>query len=185
MKLLRNKSAIGCILGTVLSFSVWYFYLVYGASYFREVFQISPSYMSVIMIFFIVFFIIGSLSAGRLVKRFNEKTSLLIFTGGLGIVTIFVFHIPNFWATLLITLIACFSGGVMITVSSSYALSQIPEYSGTMMSLHAAADSFGLAISSGLGGTFLLLYGYGIGSSILGVFGVIGAIILLLFTSKQ
>ena len=185
VKLLRNKSAIGCILGTVLSFSVWYFYLVYGASYFREVFQISPSYMSVIMIFFIVFFIIGSLSAGRLVKRFNEKTSLLIFTGGLGIVTIFVFHIPNFWATLLITLIACFSGGVMITVSSSYALSQIPEYSGTMMSLHAAADSFGLAISSGLGGTFLLLYGYGIGSSILGVFGVIGAIILLLFTSKQ
>jgi len=185
VKLLRNKSAIGCILGTVLSFSVWYFYLVYGASYFREVYQIGPSSMSVIMIFFIVFFIIGSLSAGRLVQRFNEKTSLLIFTGGLGIVTLFVFHIPNFWATLLTTLIACFSGGVMITVSSSYALSQIPEYSGTMMSLHAAADSFGLAISSGLGGTFLLLYGYGIGSSILGVFGVIGAIILLLFTSKQ
>jgi DHA1 family bicyclomycin/chloramphenicol resistance-like MFS transporter len=185
INLLRNKSAIGCILGTVLSFSVWYFYLVYGASYFREVYQIGPSSMSVIMIFFIVFFIIGSLSAGRLVKRFNEKTSLLIFTGVLGIVTIFVFHIPNFWATLLTTLIACFSGGVMITVSSSYALSQIPEYSGTMMSLHAAADSFGSAISAGLGGTFLLLYGYGIGSSILGVFGVIGAIILLLFTSEQ
>lgn len=185
MKLLRNKSAIGCIVGTILSFSVWYFYLVYGASYFREAFQISPSYMSVIMIFFVVFFIIGSLSAGRLVKRFDEKISLLIFTGVLGIVTIFVFHIPNFWAAFLITLIACFSAGAMITVSSSYALSQIPEYSGTMMSLHAAADSFGSAISAGLGGTFLLLYGYGIGSSILGLFGVIGAVVLLIFTSKQ
>jgi predicted MFS family arabinose efflux permease len=185
MKLLRNKSAIGCILGTILSFNVWYFYIIYGASYYREVYKISPSYISIMMIFFVVFFIIGSLSAGSLVKKTNEKTALLIFTGGLGFVSMFVLHIPNFWVSFLIVLIACFSGGVMITVSSSYALSQIPEFSGTMMSLHAAADSFGYAIAAGLGGTLLLLYGYSIGASILGAFGVVGAIILLLFTSKQ
>ncbi len=183
MNLLRNKSAIGCILGTSLGFSTWYYYLVYGASFFRQRFLMSPSSISVVLIFITLSFIIGSLMAGRLVKRTSEKTTLLIFTAFLGIITLFVFRTSTFWFSFLPTLIAGFSAGAMITVSSSFALMQIPEYRGTMMSLHSAADSLGWTISAGLGGTLLLVYGYGLGSMVVGALGILGAVILLVLTS--
>lgn len=185
MGLLRNRSAIGCILGTILGFSTWYFYLVYGASFYRQKFLMSPSSISIALIFITLFFIIGSLAAGRLVKKAGEKTTLLIFTGILGAITLFVFRTSSFWVAYIPTLIAGFSAGAMITVSSSFALTQIPEYRGTMMSLHAAADSMGWTIAAGLGGTLLLVYGYGLGSIVVGVLGILGAVVLLVLTSNQ
>ena len=77
-----------------------------------------------------------------------------------------------------------FAGGIMITVSSSFALAQIPEYSGTMMSIHAASDSFGFMVSAGLGGTLLLLFDYGMGSTVIGLLGILGAVILQIMTRQ-
>ena len=79
---------------------------------------------------------------------------------------------------------ACFSGGVLITISSSFALGQIPEYSGTMMSLHSAADSMGSSIAAGLGGSMLLVYGYELSSGAVGALGILGAIVLYVITSN-
>lgn len=72
----------------------------------------------------------------------------------------------------------------MITISNSYALGQIPEYSGTMMSLHSAADSFASAIAAGLGGSLLLVYGYELGSGAVGVLGIFGSLVLYILTSN-
>ncbi len=184
MNLLRNKSAIGCLLCTILGYSVWYFYPVYGPSFFRQVYNIDPGMISALVVFITVAFVIGSISAGRLVNRTGEKTALLISTGIIGVITILVFRVPSFYVAYFLSLVAGIAGGIMITVSSSYALSLIPEYSGTMMSIHAASDSFGFMISAGLGGTLLLLYGYGMGSTVLGVLGIAGAVVLQILTQK-
>ena len=185
MNVLRNKSAIGCLISTVLGFSVWYFYPVYGASFFRQVYNIDPGMISTLVVFIILAFIMGSVSASRFVNRIGEKTTLVICTGIIGVFTILAFRVPSFYLAYLLSLAAGFAGGIMITASSSFALSQIPEYSGTMMSIHAASDSFGFMISAGLGGTLLLLYGYDMGSTVLGVLGIIGAVILLILTQKN
>jgi predicted MFS family arabinose efflux permease len=184
MNVLRNRSAIGCLICTVLSFSVWYFYPIYGASFFRQVYNIDPGMISALVIFITVAFIIGSISAGRLVNLADEKTILAICTGMVGALTLIVFRIPSFWIAYFLSLLVGFSAGAMITVSSSYALSQIPEYKGTMMSIHSASDSFGFMISAGLGGTLLLLYDYEMSSTTLGLLGIIGAVILLTLTRK-
>ena len=183
--LLSNKSAIGVILGTILGFPTWYFYVVYGPSFYRQVFNLSASSISIALIFLIISGIVGSFTVGRLVQRTSEKTVLLSATTFLGVISLIVFRIPNFWVTYFLTLIAMFSGGVLLTVSNSFALAQIPEYRGTMMSLHGVADSSASVISAGLGGTLLLLYGYGGSSIVLGVIGILSAVVLYLFTSNQ
>jgi DHA1 family bicyclomycin/chloramphenicol resistance-like MFS transporter len=184
MKLLRNKSAIGCILGTLLGFTPWYFYVIYGASFYRQKFLMSAGSVSIAVIFLMISAIIGSFTVGRLVKRASEKTVLLFFTTLLGAITLFTFRTPIFWVTYVASLIACFSGGILISISSSFALGQIPEYSGTMMSLHSAADSFASAIAAGLGGSLLLVYGYELGSSAVGALGILGALVLYILTSN-
>ena len=183
--ILSNKSAIGVILGTILGFPTWYFYVVYGPSFYRQVFNLSASSISIALVFLIISGIIGSFTVGRLVQRTSEKTVLLSTTTFLGVITLIVFRIPNFWVTYFLTLIAMFSGGVLLTVSNSFALAQIPEYRGTMMSLHGVADSSASVISAGLGGTLLLLYGYGGSSIVLGVIGILSALVLYLLTSNQ
>jgi predicted MFS family arabinose efflux permease len=184
MQLLRNKSAIGCILGTLLGFTPWYFYVIYGASFYRQKFLMSAGSVSIAIIFLMISAIIGSFTVGRFLKMASEKTVLLFFTALLGTITLFTFRIPSFWVTYAASLIACFSGGILITISSSFALAQIPEYSGTMMSLHSASDSFASAIAAGLGGSLLLVYGYELGSSAVGAIGILGVLVLYVLTSN-
>jgi len=184
MLLLRNRSAIACLICTVLGFSVWYFYPVYGPSFFRQVYNIEPGMISAIIICITVAFVIGSILAGKVVSRAGEKTTLVLCTGLVGAMTMIAFRVPSFWVTFFMTLLVGFTGGIMITVSSSFALAQIPEYSGTMMSIHAASDSFGFMVSAGLGGTLLLLFDYGMGSTVIGLLGIIGAVILQMLTQK-
>ena len=184
MQLLRNKSAIGVILGSILGFSTWYFYVIYGASFYRQKFLMSASSVSIAIIFVLISAIIGSFSVGRFLKIASEKTVLIFFTTLLGIITLFVTRIPDFWVTYAVTLIACFSGGILITISNSYALGQIPEYSSTMMSLHSASDSMGSSIAAGLGGSLLLIYGYEFSSLALGSIGIIGALLFYILTSN-
>jgi predicted MFS family arabinose efflux permease len=184
MQLLRNKSAMGVILGTILGFTPWYFYVIYGASFYRQKFLMSAGSVSIAVIFLMVSAIIGSFTVGRFLKMASEKKVLLFFTALLGSSTLFTFRIPSFWVTYATSLIACYAGGVLLTISSSFALGQIPEYSGTMMSLHAAADSMGSSIAAGLGGSLLLVYGYELGSSVVGAIGILGVIVLYLLTSN-
>ena len=184
MQLLGNKSAIGVILGTLLGFTPWYFYVIYGASFYRQKFLMSAGSVSIAVIFLMISAIIGSFTVGRFLKMASEKTVLLFFTALLGTITLFTFRIPSFWITYAASLIACFSGGILITISSSFALGQIPGYSGTMMSLHSAADSMGSSLAAGLGGSLLLVYGYELGSSAVGAIGILGVLALYILTSN-
>jgi predicted MFS family arabinose efflux permease len=172
----RNKSAIGCILGTVLGMANWSLYLVYGASYWRQEFLLSTNSISYSMFFVIFGFIAGSLGSGKLVDSLGSKRSLLVSTGVLGLVTLFAFNAPSFLVSFVLSFIASICAGIVVTVSSSFSLEQIPEYQGTMMSLYSAADSLGTTVSATLGGYLLLVYGYGSCSLVMGVMGLLSAL---------
>jgi len=181
-ELLGNRSALGCILGTVLGLATWNLYLIYGASYWRQAFQISVATISVSLIFTSLSYTAGSLVSSKIIKRFGIKRILIFSTGVLGFFTLFVFNAPSFLVSFGLTLFASLSAGVMITASSGFALMQIPEYQGTMMSLHSAAYSTGATISAALGGYLLLLYGFGRFSLVMGFLGLAGALVLQALT---
>ena len=62
---LRNKSALGCIIGTVLGLTTWNIYLIYGASYWRQVFAIQVTTIALAMIFTSLSYTAGSLLTGK------------------------------------------------------------------------------------------------------------------------
>src|SRR4030042_335797 len=182
--LFRSRSAIGCILGTVLSLATWNLYLVYGASYWRQVFMIPTSTTAMAMIFTSLSYTAGSLSAGRFTNKLGVRSTLLVITGVLGIITFFVFNAPSFWVSIGLAVAASFVAGMMITVSSSFSLEQIPQYRGTVMSLHSAAMNLGGTLSAAGGGLLLLAYGYGVYSIAMGVVGVAGALVFRVLTAE-
>jgi len=182
--LLRNRSALGCILGTVLGLATWNVYLVYGASYWRQVFMIPVTTTAMAMIFTSLSYTSGSLLAGRFIKRLGVRGLLLVTTGALGGVTFFALNSPSFWVSFGLTVVASFFAGMMITVSSSFSLEQIPKYRGTMMSLHSVAVSTGGTLSAALGGLILVAYGYGAYSIAMGFVGLAGALAYMFLTSE-
>jgi predicted MFS family arabinose efflux permease len=180
--LLGNRSALGCILGTVLGLTTWNIYLIYGASYWRQVFMIPVTTTALSMIFTSLSYTAGSLTAGRFTKRLGIRRTLLLTTGVLGGITFFAFNAPSFSVSIALASVASFLAGSMITISSSFSLGQVTEYSGTMMSLHSAAVSMGGTLSAAAGGALLLAYGYGGYGLVMGVVGVVGALVFQLFT---
>lgn len=182
--LIKNKSAIGCVLGNILGISAWNLYSAYGASFWRQKYALSTGTISVAMIFIMLGYIGGSLSASRFVKRLGVKTVVLASTGVVGVVTLFTFNSPTFLISYLLTIIACFSAGVRVTSSSSFSLAQMPEYRGTMMSLHSAGASLGTTIAVSFGGLLLLRYGYSVCATVLGVFALLGALVYQFMTTK-
>jgi predicted MFS family arabinose efflux permease len=180
--LLKNKSALGCILGTVFGLATWNTVLIYGSSYVRQVFGIPVKTMAMVNIIFSLCYTAGSLTASKFTRGLGFKKTLLITTGTLGFFTFFGFNAPNYLLAVLLLIPASFTAGMMITVSSSFSLEQIPEYRGTMMSLHSAAVSMGGTLAAILGGLLLLVYGYSGYSIAMGSLGVFGALVFQFLT---
>ena len=105
-------------------------------------------------------------------------------TGVLGLVTLFALNAPSYWVSFVLAIIASISAGIVVTVSSSFSLEQIPEYQGTMMSLYSAADSLGTTVSATVGGYLLLVYGYGSSSLVMGVMGLLSALAFQYLTTN-
>jgi DHA1 family bicyclomycin/chloramphenicol resistance-like MFS transporter len=182
--LLRSKSAIGCIIGTMLSLAMWNALLIYGASYWRQVFNVPTTTTATYYIFTSLSYVAGSLLVGRFTKRIGVRRLLLYTTGVLGMFTLFLFNVPSFLVSIVLAMVASFFAGMLITLASSFSLEQIPEYRGTMMSIHAAAASLGATLAAAVGGFILVTYSYGIYSIAMGIVGIVGALIYMLMTSE-
>jgi predicted MFS family arabinose efflux permease len=179
---ISNKSAIACVLGTTFGVASWNFYLIYGASYWRQQFSLSTGFVSAAYILTAFGYIAGSLLSGRVVKRIGSKPMVVITSLILGLVTLVVTLPKLFWVTYGITIFASLCGGMMITGFTSLTLEQIPRFRGTMMSVSSAATSLGQLLCASIGGFLLLRYGYLILGSSLGVAGVVSSLIFYAFS---
>jgi predicted MFS family arabinose efflux permease len=174
--ILSNKSAIACVVGTTLGIAAWNFYLIYGASFWRQRYQVTIGFISVAYIFTSLGYIIGSLLAGRLVNKIGRKPLVVLTALLLGLVTIVVTYPPTVLIAIVLGIIASFCAGMMITTRSSLMLEQIPSFRGTMMSASSAATGLGQLICASFGGFLLLQYGYDVLGIGLGIAGVLSAI---------
>ena len=86
-----------------------------------------------------------------------------------------------FWLSLTLAFLSCIVAGLRGSASGNLTLEQIPEFRGTMMSISSAASSLGSTLGAGIGGMTLVLWGYGGLGLILGSFGIVAAVVYLLF----
>jgi DHA1 family purine base/nucleoside efflux pump-like MFS transporter len=176
-EVLGNRSALACLLGYALSIASFTVFSVYGASYFRESFQISATFMAVIMAGVSIIYIPGSFIYSRLVDRFGRKPTLIFSLFSMSILIIILTNVSNLWFSLVIISVASMFSGVMYPASNSLTLEQVPNFRGTMMSLNSAAENIGMVIGSGIGGLVLLKYNFQVAGTSLGALGIIATFI--------
>ena len=173
---------MGCILGTVLGLAAWNTTLIYGSSFIRQVFGIPLQTLVLVNIFLTLTYIVGSLVSSKITKFLGFKKTLLIAAVVLGCFTFFSFNAPSYLLAFILFIPVGFSAGMIVTVSSSFSLEQIPEFRGTMMSLHSAATSLGGTLAASIGGFLLIAYGYGGYAIVMGILGIISAVIFQFLT---
>ena len=181
-EVLTNRSATACLVGSILRMAQFMAILLYGTSFFRQRFLISTESASIVILGAALFYTLGSLASGRLVNRFGRKPSTVLTSLLAGIFTISYAYLSNVWLSLALNFLACWFSGTVASAASSLTLEQVPRFRGTMMSINSAAANLGSALGGAVGGLALFCFDYeGLGS-ILGVMGIVAAIIFYLFT---
>lgn len=176
--ILLDRSAFSSLLGCLLSFAAWQAVLTYNSSFFRQRFGLSVSTASVLILAGAVLYTLGSIVSGRFVGKLGEKTlsALAAMISGLAIMS--YSYVPEISVSVGLLFVACFCIGLMDTASTSLVMDQVPQHTGTMMSLQRAVTQIGFSIGSGAGGEILLQYGdYAMVFLVLGSLAVVAAIV--------
>lgn len=181
-EILKNKSALACLLGTILGLATWNLYLIYGASFWRQVYGLSRGFISVLMVILSLSYVVGSLLTGRFTEKLGRKSLSALSAVLLGGLTLVAFSAPFAWLSICISIASSLFAGTMGSVSTSLTLEQLPSYKGTMMSIHSAATSMGIMTAAILGGVILLLSTYNVFGFVMGAIGIIGSLIFFLYT---
>lgn len=176
-EVIKNTSAIACLVGTMLGLATFNVFLVYGVSLWRQVYGVSTSFVSVVMVVLPLFYIAGCLAADPLTNKLGRKLLTSASAATSAVFTLAATNAPDIWSSVLLSLFASFLGGIMFTVSTSLTIEQVPEHMGTMMSVHSAAINMGATVASILGGIIIVSYSYSIYGLIMGIIGLVGALI--------
>ena len=176
--ILSHRSATFCLIGTAFRLTSFQVILLYGTSLVRQQFSISRSSASVFMTIAALCYTIGSLVAGRFVKKYGRKTITIIAVFLASILTIIFTLSTNLWLAVASDFLSAWFFGMSISAGQSLNLEQVPMYRGTMMSLTSAVRSTGSAFGAGLGGLVILQYGYETLGLSLGIFGIASSLIL-------
>ncbi len=178
-----NRSATACLVGAALSVAGFQAIVFYGISFFRQRFQLSIGFASIILPIFALCYVFGNQVSGSLVNQFGRKpvTVLTVFFAGIFIISFT--NVPNLWPAFVLACLGSLFSGLLATASFSLTLEQVPNFRGTMMSLRTAATGMGAALGAGVGGLALIWLDYeGIGIA-LGAMSLTATIIFYLLVS--
>lgn len=172
-----NRSALFSLFGNLLAMATWQGILTYNISFFRESFLISIGEASIFILIGSILYTIGSVISGRMVNRLGRKplTAMSILVSGI-VFTVYS-YLPTFLISAVVVCVGWFLLGVRDTAATSLIIEQLPLYTGIMMSLNRAVTQVGFSLGSGLGGIFLLLYGYQVMFLMLGVLAIASAVV--------
>ena len=180
--ILRNKSALACLFGVIISSASWQGLVFFSTSFYRTSFELPIILAAYMLSIFAIFFTSGSLLSGKFTNLFGRKKLTIIGLLVMGLFTILFTYVPWFWVSFPIAVLGCFFGGVRYAASNNMSLEQVPEFRGTMMSLNSAALNLGQTVGSMVGGYILITYDWRILGITLGIFGITASIIYYIFT---
>ncbi|MCW3979081.1 MAG: MFS transporter [Candidatus Bathyarchaeota archaeon] len=182
-QVMTNRSAIACLLGGLLAKATWQGVLSYGISFYREWYQLSKGWASLLLSGLALSFIISALLGGRLVNRFGRKTTTFYSFLMVGVFSILYMNSPLYWLSLAVFMAMGVMSGIRRNASQSLALEQVPTFRGSMMSLNTAGDNLGSVLGAGIGGAMLMTSDYNLLGVVLGLLGVLSALVIKLFAS--
>ena len=182
---ISNKSAVSCLLGALIfqasMFTAW----TYVISFLREDFLIPQSWATVLISLMAVCSALGSLTVGQIVSKFGKKLTTSVLALVLGLSAIIVYCSGSLWVSLALVFPWAYVAGAGYVSADTLTLDQVPEYRGTLMSLNTVARSIGMTLGGILGGSLLLIYNYNIFGMVIGLVGIVSAVVYRLFTEES
>lgn len=179
--LLSNGSVLACLLGGLLAKATWQGVISYGISFYRDKFQLSRGWASLVLSGIALAFIVGVLGSARLINKLGRKTVTFYSFLLTGVFSVFYMNLPLFTVSVAVILVMSLVSGFRRNAGQSLSLEQVPRYRGSMMSLSTAGDSLGSALGAGLGGLLLTAGGYWMVGLTLGMLGVFSSLIIRLY----
>lgn len=179
-----NRSATASLLGHGFGISVLSVMSSLGASYFRSQFSIERGVVIYIIIVFSLANVIGAFFSSFVISRIGYKRSMVFSTIFQGFAMFVLFTVGNQVVAVLFGLLTAFLSGLFMTCSQGLNLGQIPEVSGSMMSMVSGFSSTGRLISLALSGWLLIVLGWSLMSLVIGLFGLTSGIIVLTQTNE-
>ena len=181
---LSNRSAVFCLLGSMLTWSSFIGSLTYSMSFFREQFLMALGWASILLSVMALSKTAGHLTIGTLVSKFGRKNVTVASILSMALFTLFYFLSEVLWLSAVLVCVSCVLAGYMHSSVDSLNLEQIPEFRSSMMSLSYAAYTLGGVIGAGLGGFTLIVVGYrGLGV-VLGFLGIVSGVVFYTFARE-
>ena len=181
-KIMLNKSAIGCLVGTAFRCIVFAALLFYGTAFTIERFNLSIDFASLVILIAALFYTLGSLTCSPIIGKIGRRSSTVIAVLVAGLFTISYAYASNVWLSIALMSAAGWFDGLAASASTSLTLEQIADLRGPMMSLSYAFVSVGFAVGAAVGGLALILFDYEELGIILGSLGIVAAIIFRFVT---
>jgi predicted MFS family arabinose efflux permease len=178
-----SRSASACLIGATLALVFFNSIMVYNGAYLRGNLEFSIETASLIMSLLFIATAVGQVTSGAFARRLGVKraTYLATFTCGFSFFAYLTLPLPV-TAALIACVIGNIAAGVTMTTLSSFALEQVSESKGTMMSLISAGISFGGMLGSSIGGLAIDTVGFAGFGSIMFVMSLVSAFVLQRWT---
>jgi predicted MFS family arabinose efflux permease len=179
--IISNSSAISCLLAMLMHSVAWQMMVLMSLPYLREYFEVSREVTSLIYSGFALAVFIGARLGGRVVNKFGRKPVSVVFASTFGVCTVLFILVPSALLAASLGILACLVTGTRQTAMNSLIVEQLPQVRGAMMSITTASLNLGATIGTGIGGYLLLIYGWKVMGVSMGMFGILGGIILYIF----
>lgn len=173
------RSAIACLLGTMLTVMAWGATMWYFASFFKEIYGVSTSIVGILWSSTTFAFVIGSWVCGKVISRYGYKRSTVYSSIVMGLSVIGFLQAYSYPFSIVCRLVFSFVAAFWMSGSNSLALGQVPEYRGAMMSLNSGFFQLGNALGSAIGGLIITYGGYSWMGVFMGLVGVLASIVVL------
>jgi predicted MFS family arabinose efflux permease len=176
-----NRSALSCLIYFMLTSITWQIIGVLSVSFLRDYHNLSKDFTSLIYSGFAIAVFVGALSGGKIVNRYGRKTSTVFITLLYGATAVLFVLVPDAYVAAGLGILACLLAGLRQPAVNSLTVEQIPEISGSVMSLSSASDSIGGMVGAAMASLFLLNFGWIIAGVFLGVAALFAAATLQIF----
>jgi MFS transporter, DHA1 family, inner membrane transport protein len=156
--ILKNKSVVGCLIGT-LAFWVGWAWILFRPTFFRVIFGLPLATVALIALGNTLAFIVGSILSGHIIDKVGRKRHAILSFFIVGIAVIITVFSPDMWVAIVFSMITQFFGAMGAAGLINMTVEQVPQYRGSTMALGGIFVAVGSSIGSAIGGVILAVTG--------------------------
>jgi predicted MFS family arabinose efflux permease len=158
----RDRSARRWALAELVAYSAWTAELTYAGAFYIQSYGVEESAVGLLLAGGSIVFLIGSLSAARLARRFGRRRVVATSALLMGALLVPLLNLtPSVGFTFALFCVMALFASLRSTTSSDLGLLQLPRQPGSMMGARTASAQLGYTIGAALGGAVLALSGFG------------------------